>query len=139
MNMAVKLVTFAVFAIVAGCCEDYHAHINQSARCPTNGIISIRIGGRHSETHVDETNVVSGSIRSDPVERSQNPRSSAYAIGVQNAQVDKVRIRRDARICAVGYSTVACRERSDVRTVAVRIVSATLTRKVFVVDHANTI
>src|SRR6185369_17828693 len=95
MNVTVNLVPGAVFAVVAGCCEDYHARINQSARCPTDRIIPVRIDGGHTKTHVNDTNVVSSSIRGDPIERSQHPCGSTNAVSIQHAQADKVCIRRD--------------------------------------------
>src|SRR6476659_3213378 len=101
MNVAVELVAVVILPVVACGGENDYARIDQTTHRATNRIVAIRIDRRHAETHVDDANVVSRAIGSDPIECSQHLRGRTEALRVEHTQIDHVRMRSNANVLSM--------------------------------------
>ena len=78
-------------------------------------------------TQVHDPNVVSGMITQHPVERVQDRRRAAPAVGAQNAKIHEIRIGSDACVLGIGHATVARGNRGYMSSMSVRIIRAPFT------------
>src|SRR5258707_12571705 len=135
MDGTINLSAIRVLTVVAGSGNHHYARVNQSPRGATDWIVLVRTDRRGAETHVDDADVVLVFIKgigranrfgricraNDPVQRSQESRSRAGSLRVQDAQVNDRRAGRDTLIVSAVRVTGRGGRRSHVTTVAVRI------------------
>src|SRR4051794_39668815 len=107
MDATIDLAAITVLAVVSRGSENHDTGIDQLAHSSTNRIVDIGVDSRHAEAHIDDTNVVTVSIRHDPIERAQHGTGVTDAFLIQHPQVDEVCIWSYTQILTIGNSPVS--------------------------------
>src|SRR5436190_10401399 len=136
MDMTVNFVSVAIFPVITSRCKNNNSLGDQTANCLTDGIVLIRVDGRHSQAHVDDSNVVCGPVGSNPIQRAQHRRGRSNTFRVQYTKIDEICVRSNTNKFAAGYATISSSQRGDMCSMPVGICGYTFTGKVFAVDDA---
>src|SRR5262245_41222686 len=136
MYLPVDFLTGAVLAVVTGGGDHNHAGIDQLPDSSANGIVLVRVHRRGTEAHIDYAHVIGRAVGHEPIKRGQGGRHRSRSLRVEHAQVNQLGIRRHAEIGTLTDASVAGRNRRDVSAMAIRIVDAVFTGKVFAVSDA---
>ena len=65
--MSIQLLSSCVLSIVTRCSDHNNAGINKATNSLANRVVLIRVNRKHSETHVDDLDVVGRVVRHEPV------------------------------------------------------------------------
>src|SRR6185369_1974724 len=137
MNLTINLLAGTVLSVVAGRGYNDDSLVHESADSNAHRIVFVRVNCRHADAEIYYADVVRRSIRHQPVERGENVRHRAGALGVQDAEVDDLCARSDADVFAFRNDSVTGGCGCDVSSVTVGIVGSAFAREILVNNNSG--